>query len=185
MVTAIPMVTTIDFNPSYSSSGFTAVPHYLSSMKRSPLPLFFVVLLCTALSLPSSAQEQNTYARPGRPTMTIYVLGGAGRGGVWQVERDIGFIELLSVLNVATPLREQQDRRTKIILSLYRGQGDQRDLIYTASLKETVEGSEPPPAVADGDVLIVEPITRNRLTVRTVSSIVSAVSGIILLAIPL
>ena len=115
--------------------------------------------------------------------MTVYVLSGAGRGGVWRVERDIGFVELLAVLNVANPLREQQDRRTKIILSLYRGEGNQRELIYTASLKETIEGLEPPPDVIDGDVLVVEPITRNRLTVRTVSSIISAVSGVALLVI--
>ena len=115
--------------------------------------------------------------------MTVYVLGGAGRGGVWQVEQDIAFVELLSVLNVASPLREQQDRRTKIILSVYRGQGNQRELIYTASLKEAIEGNELPPTVINGDVLVVEPITRNRLTVRTVSSVISAVSGIALLVI--
>ena len=115
--------------------------------------------------------------------MTVYVLGGAGRGGVWLVEQDIAFVELLSVLNVASPLREQQDRRTRIILSVYRGQGNQRELIYTASLKEAIEGNEPPPTITNGDVLVVEPITRNRLTVRTVSSVISAVSGIALLII--
>lgn len=117
--------------------------------------------------------------------MTLYVMGGAGDAGIWQVERDIGFVELLTVLNVARPIQERQDRRTKVVLRLYRGQGNQRDLIYESSLEESVEGTRPPPALTDGDVLIVEPITRNRLTVRTISSIVSAASGVILLAIRL
>ena len=117
--------------------------------------------------------------------MTLYVMGGAGDAGIWQVERDIGFVELLTVLNVARPLQEREDRRTKVILRLYRGQGNQRDLIYESSLEEAVDGERPPPALTDGDVLIVEPITRNRLSIRNVSSMVSAVSGIILLAIRL
>lgn len=133
--------------------------------------------------LPCSAQQVTQYARPGQPTMTIYVMGGSGDAGIWQVERDIDFIEFLTLLNVARPLQERQDRRTKIVLRLYRGQSSRRDLIYEASLEETVEGEEPTPTLTNGDVLIVEPVTRSRLTVRTISSIISAVSGITLLAI--
>ena len=126
----------------------------------------FSLTLSTASHAQTSAQVHQ-FVRPGYPAISLYVLGSAGQPGIWQVEQGIDFIELLTLLNVASRGGGSPEVETTILLHLYRRQGGARELIYDATLDETLTVREALPTVVDGDILVVEPEARRKFSIRT------------------
>ena len=147
------------------------------------------LLLSLATALPLKAQDLplpeqsyiNEFARPGQPTMTLYLWGSVGTTGIWRVERDVDLIQLLSVARVPGVGASQQDVRQNFILHIYREVNGERSQIYEEEIQNLIGGgAKPVPPLQSGDVLTVETQTRRRLnlnlvftTLRTVSSFLS------------
>lgn len=161
------------------------------------------VLLGLALAVlgPSAAAQEvepYVYARPGQPTITIYVWGAVGRPGIWHVEQGVSLIDMLSLVNpqLGANLREEADvRRT---LRIYRGGAasapaegspgptSERELVFEAPLEEVLSVARPPLQLQHGDVLAVEAETQTRIfTLRNFASIIGTAATLLLLVIRL
>jgi hypothetical protein len=152
--------------------------------------LFMAGLLVGGLS-PFSAQAQNLplpeqsyvneFARPGQPTMTLYLWGSVGTTGIWRVERDVDLIQLLSVAGVPGVGTSERDVRRRFILHIYRDEGGERREVYAEEVENLIGGGAAPvPPLQDGDILAIETRERRRIsvnlvftTLRTVSSFLS------------
>ena len=151
--------------------------------------LIFALLLL--LSVPTLALAQRTtnpsmsvgtpgvreYARPGYPTMTLRVWSNAGTSGLWRVERDVDFIELLTVLGAGSVETNQEVR---VRVRVFRGDETNRQQIYEARLIEILNAEAQPPALQDEDILYIETRQR-RITFRGVMSVVGSFSSLAVL----
>jgi len=169
--------------------------HDPSDRYRLPTVLATLLIVSLALGLfvlsPASAHAQNLplpeqsyvneFARPGQPTITLYLWGTVGTTGIWRVERNVDLIQLLSVARVPGVGTSQRDVRQKFILHIYRQQSGERQEIYEEEIENLIGGGAAAvPALQDGDILAVETQTRRRIglnflftTLRTVSSFLS------------
>ena len=168
----------------------------LAGWHRLSIPLIsLLATACLAAGLsalrPSAAHAQdlqlpeqsyvNEFARPGQPTMTLYLWGTVGTTGIWRVERDVDLIQLLSVAQVPGIGASQQDVRQNFILHIYREVNGERNQIYEEEIQNLIGGgAKPVPPLQSGDILAVETQTRRRIslnlvftTLRTVSSFLS------------
>jgi hypothetical protein len=123
----------------------------------------------------------NEFARPGQPTMTLYLWGAVGTTGIWRVERDVDLIQLLSVAGVPGVGTSERDVRRRFVLHIYRDEDGERREIYAEEVENLIGGGAAPvPALQDGDILAIETRERRRIsvnlvftTLRTVSSFLS------------
>ena len=122
---------------------------------------------------------ENVYARPGRPTETIYVLGSVGNPGLWRIERGTDLLTLLSVAGLNRAGEERPDINQKVVLRVYRDTATGRDLRFKANLIDVLEAEETPPPIEGGDIIYVETVQRRRIGVRVISQVVGAVSSTI------
>lgn len=158
-----------------------------------------VAILVVALGLcvtRTYAQEIQPYeyARPGQPTMTIYVWGAVSKPGIWVIEREATLVEVLSLVNVQAGGDMQEGARETRFLRIYRGGGapqpsgayGDRDLVYEAPLDEMMTALQLAPGLQDGDVLAVEVEThRSWFTFRNISSLIGTAAALTLLIIRL
>lgn len=145
------------------------------------------VLLCLVVVPVLYAQEPGQqirlHARPGHPTITLYVMGNATYTGIWRVEQGISFIELLTVLNAARSETQQVETETRVTLDLYRKVGNERALVYHAKLEEAIAANVVPPGLQNEDVLVVSSVTKRKFSIRSLTTILGAASSLVLLAL--
>ena len=125
------------------------------------------------------------FARPGRPTMLIYVWGTASTPGIWKVETDVDPVELLTAAQVANYGNVEAANKQTIYLSIFRERGSQRTEIYKAKMDEFLTGEKQAPPLQEGDLLFVETHTKQRFSLQTILSGISAAASIVLLIIRL
>ena len=125
-------------------------------------------LLCTHVhSASSHAQDLqlpeqsyvNEFARPGQPTMTLYLWGAVGTTGIWRVERDVDLIQLLSVRSPACRAWARRNRMCASGLSSTSigSRAGSAQQIYEEEVENLIGGGAAPvPALQDGDILAVE-----------------------------
>lgn len=155
-----------------------------------------LVIAFGLLTSSASAQEVSPYeyARPGQPTMTIYVWGAVSKPGIWVVEREATLVEILSLVNVQGGGTTQEGVQETRFLRIYRGgvpsepsglQAD-RNLVYETPLDEIVTALQVAPMLQDGDVLAIEVETRRSwFTFRNISSLIGTAASLTLLIIRL
>lgn len=177
--------------------GVKTQPRALQEKRRNPdhctqysmgsyskyLITFLLILAVPEIRAQDVGQVVHTHARPGYPTITIYVLGNASQSGIWRVEQNIPFIELLTVLNVARTEQVQAETRTRVQLALYRTSGGGRSLVYESSFEDAILENASPPGIQDQDVLVVTSRTNRRFSLRTITTVVGSISAVLLLAI--
>lgn len=129
----------------------------------------------------STALQMHRHARPGHVTMTLHVMGDVGDTGLWRVEQGIDFVELLTVLNAGSIRTSRVDVNTNVYVQVFRTQGSGRQEIYGAWLEDAIRGETAAPELQEADVLKLTSHTRRRLSIRTVSAVVGAISSIVLL----
>jgi len=168
--------------------------HSLPFVPRFSLQTLVFCLLLAGVPLSSQAQNFgsgedsyiNTFARPGEPTMTVYLWGTVGRTGIWQVARDADLIEFLSAVQVPGIGQEDRTIRRRITLRVYRGGAGERREVYNQRLDYILERGAAYPDLQDGDVLLVETEQRRRFfTFQTITSIVSTAASLTLLILRL
>ena len=142
----------------------------------------------TALQSSVYAQDEGKitdFARPGRPTMMIYVWGTASTPGIWKVEQDVDPVELLSAAQISNFGNIDASVSQTMYLSIYRQRGAGRDEIYKAKMTDFLTGASPAPRLAEGDLLLVETITKKKFNYQTIFSAIAALGSIVLLVIRL
>ena len=115
--------------------------------------------------------------------MMIYVWGTTASPGIWKVEREVDLVELLSAARVVNYGNDGVNTKQTMYLSIYRASGTRRIEVYKATLEDCIRGVKQPPGLQDGDLLLLETITKKRLNLQTVFSAIGAIASVALLII--
>jgi hypothetical protein len=156
--------------------------------KTSVLALAFAGLSLLAGADTAWAQQEGKitdFSRPGRPTMMIYVWGTASTPGIWKVERDVDLIEWLSAAQVPNFANLESTNKQTLHLRIYRPTGARRVEIFESEMKKLLTTGKEYPSLQEGDVLMLETITKQRFNIQTIFSAVAAAASIVLLVIRL
>lgn len=152
-------------------------------MGSAPLPL-----VKTANAQEIQIEEPsftNEYARPGRPTMTVYLWGDAGTTGIWTVERDIDLVELLSAARVPGLGDQNPELSRRVDVTIYRKTGGSRSQIYQRRLQELAEGVQDYPSLQEEDIVEIRTEQRRRFSFSTLTTYVGTASSLVLLVLRL
>ena len=125
------------------------------------------------------------FLTPGAPSMTIYIWGAVGTPGIWRVDRDVDFIELLSAAQVTGIGQDEPATNQRVNLRIYRTLEGDRRKIYDTRLDDVLAAGASYPDLQDGDVLEVETERRRGLSLQLVSQIIGTASSIVLLTLRL
>ena len=158
-------------------------------MQRSLGSLLFLLVY----TLPVFAQDagqttmENQYARPGHPTMVIYVLGDVGITGRWRVEREAQLLDVLAVARPAAITTEDSQSLEDVRVKVYRGSDDGRALVFNEPIESLLTSSNASLRLEEGDVVVVDLIEKVNATnsFREVLQIVTGVASLVLTAIAL
>jgi len=158
--------------------------------------LFSCTLSILLLSVPSSSRGQdfgaiedsyiNTLARPGEPTITVYLWGSVGQTGIWRIKRETDLIAFLSAVQVPGIGEEQIGIRRRTTLRVFRGSAGDRQEVYSERLDEILEEGASYPDLQNEDVLLVETSQRREIfTFQFISTFIGTTSSAILLVLRL
>jgi hypothetical protein len=92
--------------------------------------------------------------------MQVYIWGDVRNAGIWRVNREVDFFELLSAAQPGSIGQERAQRRQRIDIRVYRTQQGERRLVYEERLESMLEEDLPLPELTEEDVLEVR--TRER-----------------------
>lgn len=118
------------------------------------------------------------YIRPETASVQVQVLGAAHKPGLYEVSEGTDLGALLALAGGPALGTTSAGTRTEALVRLYRPGAAGPELLYEGPFEPNVM----PPAVRDGDVLVVEVISHRRFSWRDVIQVVSAV-GVIALAV--
>ena len=135
----------------------------------APQALRLCVLIVAGLLLAVSsvqAQEvpsaENTYFRPGRPTMEVFALGAVAQPGKWRVETGVPFLDFLAVLGPATASPDTDYATEEVRVQLYRAQGSGRALAFEQTLESFYTSDAAAMPLQAGDLVVVERFIERR-----------------------
>lgn len=137
----------------------------------------------SAQVVPSEAGFVNDFARPGEPTMVIYLWGNISQGGLWRVERNVDLIELLSAAQVPGVGTISPGVRQRIHVNIYRTVDGDRRRIYREEISQLLEEGAEYPSLSSRDIVEIEIRTRQRIGLGTISTVIGTLSSITLLTL--
>jgi hypothetical protein len=133
---------------------------------------------------------ENVFARPGYPTVGVYVLGNVETPGKWRIEDGAPLIDLLAVTGPATASAPRGGVTERVLVRLYRTSGGStRQLALDSELEALLLGSQAAMPLREGDLLrvmveVTEPRSRTSFieilgVVGTVASVAALVSTLV------
>lgn len=161
--------------------------------------LYLVALLCTGLLVlggtPAQAQEvgrigniqasgvpYKTFAEAGEATIRVYVVGGTGSAGIYEVGESTRFDEFLALASISPPPVQPRTRQY-INVRLYHQEGGERVLVMDNRVEELLQQNPNQyPQLQDGDFLQVEIRSRARFGWQDGLRILTSLSSLITLA---
>jgi hypothetical protein len=87
---------------------------------KSLLLGFVVLAFSSSLCVAQPEERIVDFSRPGRPTMNIYLWGSVSSPGIWKVEADVDFLELLTAAQVPNLGQSNSQTKDKVIIHVYR-----------------------------------------------------------------
>ena len=120
------------------------------------------------------------HAVPGEATVKVSVLGSVRVPGVYVVGAGTRLDELFA-MTAGTQGRESPEISSDVAISLFREQGETRRLIYHEQLQSMLKQPGMYPALAEGDVLMVETRLRRKFGWREGLSVLTAVGTLALI----
>jgi hypothetical protein len=150
------------------------------------IAIFSFTLVGTSLGQNIGTEEDAftyQFRDPGAPSMRVYIWGDVGNAGIWRVNRDVDFIELLSAARPGGIGMERARRRQRVSIRVYRIIDGERRIIYDQRLNEMLEEGLRLPDLSDEDVLEVRTReSRGRLEqFRLVTGIIGSTASLVLL----
>lgn len=149
------------------------------------LGLLVLVPAARAQSTTVLGQYVQVYARPGHPTIDVFVWGSVGVPGIWRVEPEVDLVELLSVVRVPGVGVDEAGIHQQTRLQIFREQGGRRVEIYNEEVEYLLSEARTYPVLQEGDILEVVTQRRTKVNVLTVSQIVGTLSSLVVLVLSL
>jgi len=137
-----------------------------------------------AQAFPTEATFVKNFARPGQPTMIVYLWGNVAQAGLWRVEPNVDLIELLTAAQVPGVGTRTPGIRQNIFVNVYRSTNS-RQRIYRRDITKLLEEAAEYPTLQPQDIVEIEIRERRSFGLRTVSAIIGTISSITLLALRL
>jgi len=134
---------------------------------------------------PGESEIIQEFARPGQPTIIIYLWGNVGASGLWRVEPSVDLISLLSAAQVPGIGKNSPGIRRTYYVNIYRGSEGNRQQVYREKLSNLLNQGAVYPQLKAEDVIEVEQRDRRSIGLRTISSIVGTASSMTLLILRL
>lgn len=138
-----------------------------------------------AQSTTSPGQYVQVYARPGRPTINVFVWGSVGAPGIWRVEPEVDLVELLSVVRVPGVGIDEAGVHEQTRLQIFREQGGRRVEVYSEEVEYLLSVARAYPTLQEGDILEVTTRRRTKVNVLMVSQVVGTLSSLVVLVLSL
>ena len=140
------------------------------------------------LSSPTEVISRGTayymFTAPGQQTHRIIVLGAVAPG-IYEIGEGTTLSELVALVR-GNPTGEVSDQVSReVTVQLYREEGGQRSVIYDADYDDFLRRPAAHPALQDGDVLVVEVVSKQRTRLRDILQITSSLASLTLLVIRL
>ncbi len=157
-------------------------------MMQRCLAVSIILLLAV---LPVSAQGtglaamENLYARPGHPTMVIYVLGDVATAGRWRVERGVQLLDLLAVAGPSVVMTEESETVEDVRVKVFREADQGRRLTFNESIESLLTSANASLLLEEGDVVVVDVIEKRQSTAVSLLAIASSVASLVLTVVVL
>ena len=150
------------------------------------------LVLTVLLAWPSQAQEfgrvnkiqadgtaYHVFAQAGEATIQVLVLG-AVNAGIYEVREGTDLEELIALTGTSmTPGTAGES--VKYTVRLFRDEDGRRTLLYEAPLEKMLTSPAEYPALLEGDVLMVEAVSKARFGWRDALTIVTSLTTVALL----
>ncbi len=161
----------------------TAVP------LRAAIVLAALFITLGASAQPVTPSPENVFARPGYPTIGVYVLGDVQTPGKWRVEDGAPLLDLLAVTTPANPSPDRGGVVESVRVRLYRQSGaGARQLTVDSDLEPLLIGSLAATPLREGDLVrVITDVTepRDGISFMDVLGVVSTVASVAVLVISL
>ncbi|MEP0548668.1 MAG: SLBB domain-containing protein [Rhodothermales bacterium] len=123
------------------------------------------------------------YANPGQPTMDVRVWGAVRSPGVYQVERDMDLIEVLTLAG-GPSIPSADDRSVRNVhVEILREAAAGRTAVLTTTLDALTALDTPLPDLQDGDLVSLSVQTQQRFTWRDALSVTTSVAALAVLVL--
>lgn len=149
--------------------------------------LLFAVLPVSAQGTGLAAME-NLYARPGHPTMVIYVLGDVAITGRWRVEREVQLLDLLAVAGPSVVMTEQSETVEDVRIKVFREADQGRRLTFNEPIESLLTSANASLLLEEGDIVVVDLIEKpasTTISLREVLSIATSVASLVVTVVAL
>lgn len=149
--------------------------------------LFFAPILDAAAqeyrapSASTSGVPYFRYVNLGEPSILIMVVGSA-TSGMYEIGMETDLAELLVLTGGASIASNSSQSKTTVSVRLYRGNDQQRSVIYEASMEELLTEPARSPALQEGDIFQVDARVRNRFTWRDIATTISILASLTIIA---
>jgi len=159
------------------------------SLRATLVALSFVVASAAAAQPAPAGSVENVYARPGYPTVGVYVMGSVTTPGKWRVEDGAPLLDLLAVTQPVTPVPTRGGVREVVHVRLYRQPGaGARQLTLDSELDPLLLGAQAATPLREGDLVqvaveVIEP--RRRASFTDILSVVTTITSLAVLGISL
>ena len=129
----------------------------------------------------ASGVPYRIFAESGEATIRIYVVGGTGSAGLYEVGENTRFDEFLALAGISPPPVQPQTRQ-QINIRLYHQEGGERVLVMDKRVEELLrQNPNQYPLLQDGDFLQVEVRSQNKFSFRDAFQIVRTATSLVTL----
>lgn len=156
-------------------------------MMQRCLAVSIILLLAVPVSAQGTglAAMENLYARPGHPTMVIYVLGDVATAGRWRVERGVQLLDLLAVAGPSVVMTEESETVEDVRVKVFREADQGRRLTFNESIESLLTSANASLLLEEGDVVVVDVIEKRQSTAVSLLAIASSVASLVLTVVVL
>lgn len=125
------------------------------------------------------------FRTPGEPSMRVFIWGDVQQSGIWRVNRNVDFIDLLSAARPGGVGLERYRARRYVTVQVFRTQEGNRSKVYERRLENMLERGEDLPELSERDVIQIN--TRERRTAldqfQRIVSIIGSLASLATLAL--
>ncbi len=160
------------------------IPHASGPLRRLAAPVAFLLLALAGPSvaaqpIPPGGAAVYRYAQPGQAVIAVHVWGAVRQPGWYEVQPATTLDQVLSLAGGPVVGAEDPREERRVTLTLTRGAGAARAVVFASTLDALMASGAPVPALAQGDVLTLQTTVRPRFTWRDGLGVASAVGGLL------
>ncbi len=178
-------ITTARFTPQPPSSMKTYSAISWCRQRLRAAAIASLIVLCPFLwvePIHAQAITENPgvqdYGRPGVPRTTMFVWGNA-QTGVWTIEENADFLEVVSAVSRVALSETNPERRQTHTVRLYRDGDRGGRPVFEADLEDIFARSVDFPQIRERDVMVIDTQTRRRFSWRDLNQVTGTVASLL------